>query len=71
MDFPAGQHHSNGPIYHGEDAFKGADERGSCEPECSDLAPGEHHPNCSTAALALEAEACEDLNDITGSAINR
>ena len=37
----------------------GADNRDACEPECSELPLGQHHPACSTAALLLERRGYE------------
>ena len=34
-----------------------------CEPECSDLAPGEHHPSCSMATLLPEIQEAAENRD--------
>jgi hypothetical protein len=52
------------------------DERGNCEPECSDLAPGRHHPSCSSFMLepalppggSPSATFADELRHIAGSA---
>ena len=47
--------------YRSKDVVVVADERGSCEPECSEFPEGAHHPCCSQAILAAEMS---DMNEV-------
>ena len=42
----------------------GADSRDACEPECSELPLGQHHPSCSSAALHAERGSDDMSADI-------